>query len=334
MRHLQDGKPCKHKSRDYNSPGQFERDFSALQAWFGKETAMDIAGVERVVIGVENMADSRRFFSDFGLQEGREGRFATEEGTGVVLRPIDDPSLPPPVAGGSNVREIVWGVGSQQVIDGIEKELARDRKVSLDADGTLHSTDPNGYAIAFAVTQRKALPPAQHTVNFPGAPLRTNRGVDFSRRPAVRHLGHVVIFSPNFDEATAFYRDRLGFRVSDSYPGRGVFLRAAGSHDHHNLFMIKRGDDKGLHHISFEVTEFNDVMMAGMHMQKQGWKTYSGPGRHTLGSNYFWYFESPCGGSMEFYSDMDYLTDAWEAREWEYKPEVIAAWTASVPPPG
>ncbi|MSQ70222.1 MAG: bleomycin resistance protein [Betaproteobacteria bacterium] len=298
---------------------------------------MDIKGVERVVMGVQSMADACRFFNDFGLQEAPDdkggARFATEEGTEIVLRPIDDPALPPAVAGGSNVREIVWGVASEQVLGQIEKELGRDRAVMRDANGAVRATDPNGYAIAFCVTQRKALPAASHAVNFPGAPLRRNRRVDFSIRPRIRHVGHVVIFAPNLDKGLAFYRDRLGFRLSDSYPGRGLFMRAAGSHDHHNLFMIKREEMKGLHHVSFEVTEFNDVMIAGMHMQKQGWKTYSGPGRHRLGSNYFWYFDSPCGGAMEIYSDMDYLTDEWQAREWEYTPDIVAAWTANVPEP-
>ena len=59
-------------------------------------------------------------------------------------------------------------------------------------------------------------------------------------------------------------------------------------------------------------------MMGGRRLTEKGWKTYVGPGRHVLGSNYFWYFKTPCGGAMELACDMDYVDDNWEAKEWEY----------------
>jgi hypothetical protein len=95
---------------------------------------------------------------------------------------------------------------------------------------------------------------------------------------------------------------------------RGVFLRAQGSNDHHCLFALKREQVKGVHHVSFAVTNFDELLIGGQHMEKLGWKTQVGPGRHVIGSNYFWYFHNPCGGAVEYYADMDYLTDAWTRR--------------------
>jgi len=45
---------------------------------------------------------------------------------------------------------------------------------------------------------------------------------------------------------------------------------------------------------------------------EQGW----GFGRHYVGSNFFWYLLEPSGSFIEFYSDMDMITDdiEWETR--------------------
>jgi hypothetical protein len=110
---------------------------------------------------------------------------------------------------------------------------------------------------------------------------------------------------------------------------RGSCISSA-SRDHHNLFLIKKEDlPGGLHHIEFHVGDFNEVMMGGRRLTEKGWKTYVGPGRHVLGSNYFWYFKTPCGGNMELACDMDYVTDDWEPKEWEYSTDDIAAWCTS-----
>ena len=55
-------------------------------------------------------------------------------------------------------------------------------------------------------------------------------------------------------------------------------------------------------------------------MLKKGYKAYSSPGRHIMGSNIFWYFNAVCGGQTEYSADMDLLDDNWKAREWEHNP--------------
>jgi catechol 2,3-dioxygenase-like lactoylglutathione lyase family enzyme len=257
--------------------------------------------------------------------------YRTQEGARIIARHNDDSALPPAAQGRSQLREITWAVEHPEDLERIALRLAAHGEVRRDSDGTVRATDPTGYALAFALSALKPLPPVVGQVNFPGNPVRKNSAVDFKVRPTVRHLGHVAVFVPGFEAAMAFYQDVLEFRASDFYPGRGVFLRAAGSHDHHNLFLVHRGDQVGFHHMSFEVQDFHEVMQGGVHMQKRGWKTQFGPGRHTLGSNYFWYFHTPFGGASEYYSDMDYLDDDWQMRSWEYSPEIIAAWTAQVP---
>ena len=62
------------------------------------------------------------------------------------------------------------------------------------------------------------------------------------------------------------------------------------------------------------------MMLGGTHMRAQGAVSVSGPGRHSLGSNWFWYFKNPCGGDIEYFADMDRLDDNWEPGFWDKAP--------------
>jgi catechol 2,3-dioxygenase-like lactoylglutathione lyase family enzyme len=134
-----------------------------------------------------------------------------------------------------------------------------------------------------------------------------------------------VVNSPDVDKAAKFYVDRLGFRVTDRFTGAGVFLRSAGSFDHHNLFLIK-GPSVGLHHIAFHVRDHLELMIGGKMLMKKGWESAWGPGRHIFGSNHFWYFKSPFGGVMEYDADMDVVDDNWVPRETMMGPGKAATW--------
>lgn len=297
---------------------------------------MSIRGVDQVIMTVEEMDEAQRFLRDFGLTERDKGTqggaFEALDGTNLLLRGVGDRSLPPAIGAASGAREIIWGVDSAENLQAIGAELSRDRQVRMGSDGVLRTTDNTGYGIAFRVTERHQYDAQAVTLNVAGLPPRRppNTRIDFSAPHRPRSIGHIVLYVPDLASARDFYIDRLGFRLTDSYRDRSCFLRADGSHDHHNLFLIKREDiPGGLHHVEFHVGDFNEVMMAGRRLTEKGWKTLVGPGRHVLGSNYFWYFKTPCGGAMELACDMDYVTDDWQPGEWEYSPDVIAAWCTS-----
>ncbi|ARR55051.1 bleomycin resistance protein [Rhizorhabdus wittichii DC-6] len=299
---------------------------------------MPIQAVNSVVLGVEDLAAARRFYTDFGLSEtttaADRSDFRTLDGTEINLRRADDPALPPAVVDGPTVREIVWGVDDAATLDRIADELAKDRDAAFDADGVLHSRDDDGYGIAFRVDRRDAYVPPAPRLNLYGAPPArpVNQRIDFAEPIRPASVAHVVLFSTDVIAATCFYTERLGFRVSDMFrEGRGAFLRAEGSGYHHNLFLI-RGERRGLHHIAFAVNDFNDVVLGGKTMLARDWTPKMGPGRHLIGSNYFWYFESPCGGAMELTADMDRADDDWEVREWDFVPSNTAAWSTSFNP--
>jgi catechol 2,3-dioxygenase-like lactoylglutathione lyase family enzyme len=294
---------------------------------------MNIKGIDAVVLGVEDLASSRRFFEEFGLiphEVGASGAtLLSTDRTAIELRGNLDLGLPAAVTGGSTIREAVWGVPEDADLSAIAAELSRDRDVRVDQDNVVHSTDDDGYGIAFRVTRRDVIEPAPNLLNIYGAePGRAiNRRVDFLEAVRPAAVAHVVVKSPDVARAKRFYTERLGFRISDEFAGNhGAFLRSAGSPYHHNLFLIC-SPERGLHHVAFAVTDFNEVMIGGQAMIEAGWESRLGPGRHVIGSNYFWYFHSPCGGAMELTADMDRADDDWVMGEWEYIPQNTMAWS-------
>lgn len=286
---------------------------------------MNIVGVDTAIFGVEDLDAARKFIREYGMAETEHGAagasFQALDGSGVVLRRASDTSLPIANVSGSTGRETIWGVKDKDALEAIGAELSKDRQVRRDADGVLHTIDDEGLAIAFQVTRRHAYDAKPKPHNVPGfAPARgMNNRVDFAEPGKPRAVGHIVFWSDDPDRSMRFYVDRLGFRVTDHVGHKqGVFLRAAGSHDHHNLFFIGRPDAKvSFQHLECHFGDFQEVMVGGSILDRSGWKTARGPGRHILGSNYYWYFMTPMGGAFELSADMDQVDENWVPGEWD-----------------
>ena len=294
-------------------------------------TNMTIIGIDTVVYGVQDMAKGRKFFADWGLTRVKSGKsesiFATGEGTRVVLRPLGAKGLPPAPGTGPSAREVIWGVKSKRELDRLTKDLACDREVTTDRDGTVHAVDPNGFGIGFRVWRHRRLKPSRAAVNAPGHRERLGRrGLLYDRARPVR-LGHVVFTAPDFKEAERFYTQRLGFKVSDRQKGLAVYLRCRDGSDHHNLFFMKTADPTPkFNHLAFEVRDVHEVFGGGIHFGGRGWPTLIGPGRHPVSTAYFWYFKNPCGGAVEYFADCDFPTADWTPRAYTPKPGIFAEW--------
>jgi catechol 2,3-dioxygenase-like lactoylglutathione lyase family enzyme len=277
---------------------------------------MSILGIDRITYGVEDVAKCRKFFLDWGLELVRESGealdFETMNGCEVHVRPAGDPALPPAIEEGSTLREVVWGVESPA-------DLERLR---------MHATDPNGLAIAFRVTQKRKIEVKGVPINAWGQPGRgVNLRSTFYERAQPIEVGHVVFFTDRLAEIERFYVDKLGFAVSDRYPGRGVFLRCAPEGGHHDLFLLQPPVAKrGLNHVAFAVRDIHEVFGGGLHISRCGWDTELGPGRHPISSAYFWYVKNPAGGLAEYYTDEDQLDAAWQPREFQQSSEAFAEW--------
>ena len=253
--------------------------------------------------------------------------FETQEKGTIIVRPETAEDLPSAPIEGPTAREFIWGVPTQKDVDAIAEELARDQEVRTDNDGTIHAVDPLGHAIGFRITRRQAVAAEPQEINVPGSAGRVNKRAKIYKKAAPVHLSHMVVLAPELEEAKDFYEQRLGFKITDCYPGRGYFFRGGASNEHQNLFLLIAGEEKGFHHLAFELRDIHELFGGGAHMANQGWTTHLGPGRHPISSCYFWYFKKPCGGAAEYDFDSDHVTDDWTPDDWKSTPASFAEWT-------
>jgi catechol 2,3-dioxygenase-like lactoylglutathione lyase family enzyme len=287
---------------------------------------MPIQRLESITYGVEDVARCVQYFDDLGLERVEHGAggatFRTLTNQIVLVRAANDPGLPPAIEKGSTLRFTVWGVDSEAGLEAIGRELSRDREVRWDASGILHSTDESGLPVGFSLARPKHVGIEPHPVNVGDVAARVNHPFPRIERVHPLRLVHVVfhIRKQGHERASAFYQERLGFRLSDRSVDAGDFMRCESSLDHHNLLLLHRADRVEYNHVAFEVPGFDEIMIGGLHMKDRGWKATRNPGRHFLGSNFHWFFENPCGGRTEFIADMDRLDERWVPRVFEKHP--------------
>jgi hypothetical protein len=175
---------------------------------------------------------------------------------------------------------------------------------------------------------------AERVLNRPGdrrRPAARAETVTEARPRPPRRLGHVVLGSPDPAGTTRFFLDAIGFRMSDQVAGLLTFMRC--SSDHHNL-LVQPAPIPYLNHYAFEFDDVDAVGAAASHyLEGQEDRHVVGLGRHTIGSNVFWYMNDPCGTMFEFFTDMDDIPDddAWQPRtDWELGQ--FATWGPRQPP--
>jgi len=111
-------------------------------------------------------------------------------------------------------------------------------------------------------------------------------------------LGHAVLTVPSIDTVLPFYRDVLGFRLSDyaRKPFNAVFLHVNARH--HSLALIETGQ-AGLHHIMVEALSVDDVGKAyDVGLERQSVSVTLG--RHTNDHMLSFYTWSPSRFLIEY----------------------------------
>jgi catechol 2,3-dioxygenase-like lactoylglutathione lyase family enzyme len=291
---------------------------------------MSISGIDRVVYGVEDIAASKRFFLDWGLKLLREDGsgldFETLNGCEIFVRHMDDPNLPPQrIEAGPTLRQVIWSAADDDAIAHCRQVMEKAPGFSQ-ADGELQCIDPIGLAIAVRKSRKRNIKVEGAAANTWDKSVRIDQPSPNYDRAEPIEIGHLVFFTDKLDVATAFYEE-IGFKLSDSYPGYGTFLRTSERGGHHNLFYLQLPNGKcGLNHVAFKVRDIHEVFGGGMQMSRCGWNTQLGPGKHPISSAFFWYFHNPAGALVEYYADEDMLTEAWEPREFSPGPTVYADW--------
>lgn len=291
---------------------------------------MSVLGIDEITFAATDLARCRQFFSDWGMDLVQESPqrlvYETLNGCRVIVADPHQQGLPPGLEADPTVREVVWGVEDESDLLRYGEAL-RGHAGFVQEGGRVGCTDPNGLAIRLQVSRKKDVSPVCALSNTWSERPRVNQASPAYERAQPIEVGHVVFFVTDLQAVTRFYEERLGFVVSDRYPGRGHFLRCAPRGGHHDLFLLQTPEArKGLNHVAFTVRDVHEVFGGGMHMSRCGWDTELGPGRHPISSAIFWYFNSPAGALWEYYTDEDELTADWQPREFTPGPTVFAEW--------
>lgn len=294
---------------------------------------MAITGIRRLVFLVDDLDTTSRFFADYGLTPrgatADSACFEVANGAQVLLLRRGHPDLPAGSAQtGIGVFECVWSVDSQDALDVLVADLGRDHDLTVDAQGVVHFITPFGQAIGLQVWQPRAVFGAPSPANTPGHIGRLNQPRKWLARATPKRIHHCVWTFPDVQEALDYYRDRLGFRLTDVQKGFGVYIRADGAYEHHNVFLANArapmpGFDGTLkfHHANFEVEDIDEMMVGKNVLDRKGYRFDAeswGLGRHRLTSAAFLYLRVPeLGGEMEYGADCDCVDDSWKVRVWD-----------------
>jgi catechol 2,3-dioxygenase-like lactoylglutathione lyase family enzyme len=144
------------------------------------------------------------------------------------------------------------------------------------------------------------------------------QALEKERKPM--RIGHMLIFTPDWEKAEAFFSDVLGLRTTDRARGKVAFMAAGDGTTDHHCFGLINGSHRGFQHASFQMASFDDIGYGAWHMRKSGYRETFGPGRHAIASNLFHYIRDPWGSWVEYYADMDKITAGWVTRDWDDLP--------------
>lgn len=178
-------------------------------------------------------------------------------------------------------------------------------------------------------------------INSPdGTELRFHVGSDASAsgsqsavdRPL--YMSHVVLNSREPARLVSFFRDQLGFEISDRYEKDLLIFMKCDQPQHHCLGVAPAEID-GLNHFAMDCGTIDALMRGVSRMKTLGHEPIWGPGRHGPGGNIFCYFEDPSGFVPEYTCDVIQIDDPerWHPAVWERKAENGNVWLSGGPSP-
>ncbi|MDQ2066531.1 3,4-dihydroxyphenylacetate 2,3-dioxygenase [Xinfangfangia sp. CPCC 101601] len=288
--------------------------------------AFNTVRLSHVEFGVRDLARSRAFYVDtLGLQ------VTDEDANTIYLRALEERghhSIILRKSDRAEAKELGFKVYDEENLDRAAAFFAgKDLPVSWVKrpyqGRTFLTRDPQGIPLEFYAKMDRLPPIHQQYSLYKGVkPLR---------------IDHFNCFSPNVDEAVAFWNE-IGFRVTeyteDAESGRlwaAWTHRKGGVHD----LAFTNGTGPRLHHTAFWVpTPLNIIDLLDL-MSTTGWlaNIERGPGRHGISNAFFLYIRDPDGHRIEIYcSDYQTVDPDLEPIRWDLKdPQRQTLWGAPAP---
>ena len=145
-------------------------------------------------------------------------------------------------------------------------------------------------------------------------------------------LQHAVVTTRDVDAMLAFYRDALGFRLSDRVEDEEgnltvVFLRSDAEHHSFAAFLAS---ELRLDHQSLETGEWNDIRDWADRLAEREIEIDWGPGRHGPGNNLFFMFRDPDGNWIEISAELERILPGRPAGVWPHNERSLNYWGRGV----
>ena len=211
-------------------------------------------------------------------------------------------------------------VASQAVLEALAERLAAhgfaaaaadaERCASRGVDALLLCEDPDGLPLELYVGKRASSAPFASPVGVGGFVT------------GAQGLGHMVIGSAEPERAASFYREVLGFRLSDyivaGRPGRQAKLTFLHCNARHHTLAITPAGRKRLHHIMLQVADVDDVGRGLDRAVEAGCRISNGLGRHTNDRMLSFYMRTPSGFDIEYgFGGIEIDDAAWEPETYD-----------------
>ena len=122
-------------------------------------------------------------------------------------------------------------------------------------------------------------------------------------------MGHTVLAAPRFDETWAFFRDVMGFRISDIYnhragpdaPVQHLYFTHCNNGRQHSLALFESPQPpSGCVHVMAEVTSMTEVGRAMDRCKAEGCKVMASLGQHVNDEVISFYMATPGGFALEY----------------------------------
>ena len=152
-----------------------------------------------------------------------------------------------------------------------------------------------------------------------------NPDMDVIDQPGITpiRMDHALLYGTDLDGATELFCKVLGFtlvervKLEDGQTDLGVWLTCSAKA--HDIAMVRHGEPNKLHHVSFQLGSWEQVLRAADIMSKNRVSIDMGPTRHGITNGTTIYFFDPSGnrletfaGGYDHYPDMEPITWTWD----------------------
>jgi catechol-2,3-dioxygenase len=281
------------------------------------ENAPKVIGLNGIGLEVPEADTAKKFYGTFGLEPRERGRAI---GFGSIGR-TNDELLVMPGAARKRMHHLSFTIraGDEAAFEAKLKQHGLQTASAPAPRPGLWFQDPWGTWINLSPG------PSPYEKSAPGKAeerLDVHHWRALNRDPKPQRLGHMLMFTPDYEKSEAFFTEVLGLRTTDRAKGKVSFMAAGNGVIDHHCFGLIPSTHRGFQHASFKVGGIDDIGFGAWRMRGAGYKESFGPGRHALASNLFHYFRDPWGSWIEYYADMDRISDKWECRDWQELPYV------------